>query len=96
MPSYDQIRKICSPNGTPQWTELNGVLGVQVTGSNGKKIFLPGGGRKPDENYWDIGNLHYWTSTLVPYKNCYGNHAAYMWHSRTGNNTANMITIPNF
>ncbi len=95
MPSYDQIRKICSPNGTPQWTELNGVLGVQVTGSNGKKIFLPGGGRKPDENYWDIGNLHYWTSTLVPYKNCYGNHAAYMWHSRTGNNTANMITIPN-
>ncbi|MBR1464850.1 MAG: dockerin type I repeat-containing protein [Bacteroidaceae bacterium] len=92
MPSYDQIRKICSPNGTPQWTELNGVMGVQVAGSNGKKIFLPGGGHKPDENYWDIGHLYYWTSTLVPYKNCYGNYVAYLWHSRTGHDTANMIS----
>lgn len=97
MPTYDQIKKIANLYGfydDCNWVELNGVKGVLVTGNNGKKIFLPGGGRKQDNNYWDIGQLYYWTSTLVPYKNVTGNYAAYMWHSRNDYDTANFATIP--
>ena len=93
MPSRIQLLKISNYSGK-QWVELNGVMGIKVSG-NGKKIFLPGGGRKIDDNYWDygVGKLYYWTSTLVPSDISAGyNMAAYLWHSRSD---LDMMTIPN-
>ena len=94
MPSYDQLLLI-SYYTKRDWTELNGVKGIQITGDNGKKLFLPGGGYKPDENYWDAdrGYLYYLTSTLVPDKNGGNNQSAWCWHSRNTPDTKNMITM---
>lgn len=48
MPTYDELEElveICSW----KWTTTDGINGYQVTGPNGKSIFLPAGGRKCDD-----------------------------------------------
>ena len=43
MPSWNQCQELCE-NTSYQWTSLNGVEGIEVTGRNGNSIFLPAGG----------------------------------------------------
>lgn len=57
----DELRTKCAW----KWTLSNGVRGCQVTGPNGKSIFLPASG------YYNMGSLldsgilgHYWSSSL--------------------------------
>jgi hypothetical protein len=51
MPTVEQLVELYS-NCTQQWTELNGVKGILVTGPNGNSIFLPLGGA-----LWDDGTI---------------------------------------
>jgi len=43
MPTVEQLVELYS-NCTQQWTELNGVKGILVTGPNGNTMFLPAAG----------------------------------------------------
>lgn len=57
---FKELRESC----TWIWTKRNGVNGMQVTGPNGKSIFLPAAGvfRSSLENQGTYGS--YWASTL--------------------------------
>jgi uncharacterized protein YjdB len=57
---FKELRESC----TWTWTKRNGVNGMQVTGPNGKSIFLPAAGvfRSSLENQGTYGS--YWASTL--------------------------------
>lgn len=74
MPSDAQQRElidICSR----QWTQLNGVNGILVTGPNGGQIFLPpAGGRGNDA--LDIAGEYgfYWSSSPNPNNNSLASH----------------------
>lgn len=64
MPSIEQIRELYD-NCSHQYTQLNGVTGILVTGPSGNQIFLPAAGIRWDNilNFADSeGN--YWSSTL--------------------------------
>ena len=53
MPTFEQIKELielCSR----QWTQVNGVNGIVVTGPNGNSIFLPASGLR----YYDDGSLY--------------------------------------
>ena len=58
------------------WTTQNGVKGLLVTGSTGKKIFLPGGGRRDGTGLLNIGSEesssegYYWSSSLSSVPEC--------------------------
>ena len=57
----DELRQQC----TWTWTSKGGVNGYQVTGPNGKSIFLPAAGFRPDSSLLDAGSLgYYWSSSL--------------------------------
>ena len=66
MPSkeqQDELRKYC----TQEWTSVNGVNGILVTGSNGGQIFLPAGGFRWDDGLYYAGSGgYYWSSTQYP------------------------------
>lgn len=61
MAEQDELRNNC----TWEWTTLNGVNGLRVTGPNGNSIFLPFAGDVGSRNY-------YWSSTP------YGVNSAYI------------------
>ena len=62
MPSENQCQELCE-NTTYQWTSLNGVEGIEVTGRNGNSIFLPaGGGRWNGDRMTEGTGCSYWTS----------------------------------
>lgn len=42
-PSFEQIKELLD-SCTHEWTSLNGVSGIRVTGPNGKSIFFPAAG----------------------------------------------------
>lgn len=64
MPSYDQqieLRENCAWT----WTQLNGVNGYDVVGSNGNSIFLPATGHFTGSWYGATGEqAYYWSRTL--------------------------------
>lgn len=66
MPSKEQqeeLMKYC----TREWTSVNGVNGILVTGPNGGQIFLPAGGFRWSDVLYDAGSLgHYWSSAQDP------------------------------
>lgn len=66
MPSKEQqeeLRKYC----TQEWTSVNGVNGILVTGPNGGQIFLPAGGWYCWCGLINAGSLgFYWSSTQGP------------------------------
>ena len=64
MPSVaqqDELRENC----TREWTQLNGVNGILVTGPNGDSIFLPAAGYRYDTNLNYAGSYgFYWSRSL--------------------------------
>ncbi len=68
MPSWEQIQELCD-SCTWQWTQLNGVNGMLVTGPNGNSIFLPSTGSKDDSpSGYDAPGGYYWSRTLLWYE----------------------------
>ena len=67
MPSEEQMRELYN-NCTLEWTAMNGVSGMLVTGSNGNTIFLPGAGYSADDSHISVGKwCCYFSRTLCPY-----------------------------
>ncbi len=64
MPSWEQIQELCD-SCTWQWTQLNDVKGMLVTGPNGNTMFLPSTGSKDDapRSYHGPGG-YYWSRSL--------------------------------
>ena len=57
---FKELREKCTWN----WVTLNGVKGMQVTGPNGKSIFLPAGGWYDKNGLNNKGSYgSYWTAT---------------------------------
>ena len=67
MPSWQQIQELCD-SCTWQYTKLNDVKGMLVTGPNGNTMFLPSASYRDDspDGYVSLGGF-YWSRTLVPY-----------------------------
>lgn len=62
MPSLVQQKELIN-NCTIQWTQLNDVNGILLTGSNGNKLFLPAAGDWNGTTYESAGNYgSYWSS----------------------------------
>ena len=65
MPTIVQIKELldyCSR----QWTQVNGVNGIVVTGPNGNSIFLPAAGYRLSSNgsLYNVGSYGYYWSAL--------------------------------
>ena len=67
IPTVEQWTELLD-NSTRQWTMLNDVNGIFVTGPSGGQVFLPtaGGRQQGNLNYADIDG-YYWSSSLSPY-----------------------------
>ena len=64
----DELRKNC----TREWTQLNGVNGIKVSGPNGNTIFLPAAGYRWSGDLFDEGKCgDYWLSSFDPYHEYY-------------------------
>lgn len=63
-PTEDEWQELMD-NTTSTWTTCNGVYGRQLTGSNGKSIFLPAAGFRINSSFSWVGEGgNYWSSTL--------------------------------
>ena len=65
MPTHDQQVELIE-NCTWEWTELNGVKGIKVTGPNGNHIFFPASGVRYGSNasLYYVGSRGYcWSAT---------------------------------
>ena len=64
MPTLAEIQALLD-NCTREWTQLNGVDGIRVTGPNGNSVFLPAAGDRWDESLGSDGSGgDYWSGTL--------------------------------
>ena len=62
------------------WTSLNGVIGYQVTATNGNGIFIPATGYREDNVLREVGvSGNYWSSTADPE---YPDYAWYMFYKK--------------
>lgn len=66
IPTFEQIKELvvfCSR----QWTQVNGVNGIVVTGPNGNFIFLPAAGYRLISNgsLYNVGSYGYYWSALT-------------------------------
>ena len=83
MPTDEECTELCE-NCEWTWTFLNGHVGYQVKGTNGKSIFLPAAGYRSDDELNCAGycNYYYWSSSLNmdhPYYACgMGSYAGYL------------------
>ena len=72
MPTFKKIKELielCSR----QWTQINGVNGIVVTGPNGNSIFFPASGYRnySSGSLYNVGSYgYYWSSS--PYGTSYG------------------------
>ncbi len=67
MPSWEQIQELCD-SCTWQYTKINGVKGMLVTGPNGNTMFLPSASQRDDSpNGYVTLRGFYWSRTLTPY-----------------------------
>ena len=58
---FDELRTKC----TWTWTEVNGVLGHMITGTNGNTMFLPAAGQRSGVNTNNVGvQGNYWARAL--------------------------------
>ena len=65
MPTRNEMKELKN-ECTWEYTTLNGINGMKVTGSNGNNIFLPAAGyykKKSSNNIGDGDCGYYWTST---------------------------------
>ena len=75
MPRLEEIEEL-KEQCLWQWTEINGIKGYKVTGSNGNSIFLPATGYRNGGTVNFHGtNGYYWSASL---REDYGNHAYYL------------------
>ena len=59
----DELRENC----TREWTQMNGMNGIKVTGPNGSSIFLPAAGYRWDGHLSSEGSGgYYWSLSLSP------------------------------
>lgn len=65
MPSFEQTEELIG-NCSHQWTQLNGVNGILVTGPSGGQVFLPAAGYRWLYDLFDAGTGYYWSSSLYP------------------------------
>ncbi len=65
MPSFEQTEELIG-NCSHQWTQLNGVNGILVTGPSGGQVFLPAAGFRWLYDLFDAGTGYYWSSSLYP------------------------------
>lgn len=64
MPTAEEIEELID-NCTWDWTTLNGVTGMRVTGPNGNSIFLPAASYRYGTSSYDVGSEGcYWVPTL--------------------------------
>jgi len=64
MPTKAQQDELIE-NCTREWTQMNGVNGIKVTGPNGNTIFLPAAGdRWNKSDYYEDPRGYYWSSSL--------------------------------
>lgn len=62
MPRYSELQELFN-NCTREWTTLNGVNGMRVTGPNGNSIFLPAAGFRIGSSSYYVGSGgYYWGS----------------------------------
>lgn len=54
IPTYGEVRELQN-NTTSEWTTVNGVKGLKLTGPNGNSIFIPAGGQKSGNNVTKAG-----------------------------------------
>lgn len=66
MPSVERLEELFN-YCTREWTTLNGVNGILVTGPSGGQIFLPAAGYRWFGGLYNAGFLgYYWSSTQDP------------------------------
>ncbi len=71
VPTFDEFQELID-NCSWVWTTLNDINGYQVTGSNGKSIFLPASGDRAGTEIRGRGSdCDYWSSSLSS-SYCYG------------------------
>lgn len=64
MPTWDEIKELCNKCSW-EWTTVNGVSGLKVTGPNGNSIFLPAAGYRVGTDVDHRGSSGvYWSATL--------------------------------
>lgn len=65
MPSMKEMRELVE-DCTWEWTSLNEVNGMKVTGPNGNSIFLPAAGDRDGTDFYGRGSGGlYWSATLL-------------------------------
>lgn len=63
MPNRDQVREL-SNNCTSEWTTVNGINCIKLTGPNGNSIFLPATGALYNDGPSYVGESgYYWSSS---------------------------------
>ena len=64
-PSMEQFNEL-KENCTWAWSELNGVVGLLVTGTNGNTMFLPAAGYRLQSKAYSTGvQCNYWLNSIV-------------------------------
>ena len=69
MPTMDEVHELCVECSF-EWTTINDISGLKVTGPNKNSIFLPAtGGRHSSELKYFGDSGWYWFGTLCEYDN---------------------------
>ncbi|MBP5460907.1 MAG: hypothetical protein J6Y20_02110, partial [Lachnospiraceae bacterium] len=64
MPSQEQLEELIA-NCTWEWSQLNGMNGLLVTGPNGNTMFLPAAGYRLQTNTYNAGTeCNYWLNSI--------------------------------
>ena len=64
MPSQEQLEELIA-NCTWEWSQLNGVDGLLVTGPNGNTMFLPAAGYRMQSSVYNAGTqCNYWLNSI--------------------------------
>ena len=70
MPAGEEFQELLDKCNT-EWTKVNGVNGIKVTGLNGNSIFLPASGYRTGTGIYLAGLYgYYWSSSLAESKPC--------------------------
>ena len=82
MPSGSKIDELCRYT-THTWTNINGINGMLITGTNGNSIFLPAAGERKNTLSWD-GICYYWANQVRISMDFDSNDAWYLEAQSTG------------
>ena len=70
-PSKEQADELVA-NCTQEWTQLNGVYGILLTGPNGNTMFLPAAGYQMQGDSGVGAQGNYWTRSILPNSSWHG------------------------